>query len=69
MLAEYSISDSLATYYLYKKLIHGFIFALCTNIPLPPDDVLRRGTGTLCESLLCVKAKDVNVIYPDKTGS
>jgi len=27
-MSEYSISDSVATFYLYKKHIHDFIFAL-----------------------------------------
>jgi DNA polymerase epsilon subunit 1 len=51
-LAEYSVSDSVATYFLYMKMIHDFIFALCTIIPTYPDEVLRRGSGTLCEDLL-----------------
>lgn len=53
-LAEYSVSDAVATYYLYMKYVHPFIFSLCTIIPLNPDDVLRKGTGTLCEMLLMV---------------
>lgn len=53
-LAEYSVSDAVATYYLYMKYVHPFIFSLCTIIPLSPDDVLRKGTGTLCEMLLMV---------------
>lgn len=36
------------------KYVHPFIFSLCTVIPLGPDDVLRKGTGTLCEMLLMV---------------
>lgn len=51
VLANYSISDSVATYYLYQKYVHPFIFALCTIIPLAPDDVLRKGSGTLCEGI------------------
>lgn len=46
-LAVYAGSDALATYYLYKKLIQDFIFALWTIIPSHPDDVLRKGSGTL----------------------
>lgn len=38
-LANYSVSDAVATYYLYIKYVHPFIFALCTIIPLGPDDV------------------------------
>lgn len=50
-LCQYSVSDAVATYNLYMKHIHDFIFALCTIIPLGPDDVLRRGSGTLCENV------------------
>ena len=55
-----SIGDSLlneivaigaAFYFLYKKMIHDFIFALSTISPTFPDEVLRRGSGTLCENV------------------
>ena len=46
----------LCTYYLYLKYVHPFILALCTIVPLSPDEVLRKGTGTLCEALLMVQA-------------
>ncbi len=39
VLANYSVSDAVATYYLYMKYVHPFIFALCTIIPMGPDDV------------------------------
>ena len=39
ILATYSVSDSVATYYLYMKYVDPFIFALCTIIPLEPDEV------------------------------
>ena len=55
VLAQYSVSDAVATYYLYMKYVHPFIFSLCNIIPLNPDEVLRKGTGTLCETLLMVK--------------
>ena len=55
-LAAYSVSDAVATYYLYSKMIHDFIFALCSIIPSHPDDVLRKGSGTLCEELLMAQA-------------
>ncbi|VIO96069.1 DNA polymerase family B, exonuclease domain containing protein [Brugia malayi] len=67
MLANYSVSDAVATYYLYIKYVHPFIFALCTIIPLGPDDVLRKGSGTLCEALLMVKAFQNNIIFPNKS--
>ena len=65
-LAEYSVSDAVATYYLYMKYVHPFIFSLCTIIPLNPDDTLRKGTGTLCEMLLSVQAYKGNIILPNK---
>ncbi|KAI3381274.1 hypothetical protein SNEBB_003666 [Seison nebaliae] len=66
VLAKYSVSDALATYFLYMKYVHPFIFALCTILPLPADDVLRRGSGTLCEALLMVQAYRANVLIPNK---
>ena len=65
-LASYSVSDAVATYYLYKKYVDPFIFSLCTIIPMNPDDVLRKGSGTLCEALLMNEAFSANVIYPNK---
>lgn len=50
MLANYSVSDAVATYYLYMKYVHPFIFALCTIIPLGPDDV---SLFLLYEYLVC----------------
>lgn len=66
VMCSYSVSDAVATYYLYQKYVHPFIFALCTIIPMEPDEVLRKGSGTLCESLLMVEAYRANVIYPNK---
>ncbi|XP_067207203.1 DNA polymerase epsilon catalytic subunit 1 isoform X2 [Linepithema humile] len=66
VLANYSVSDAVATFYLYQKYIHPFIFALCTIIPMEPDEVLRKGSGTLCESLLMVQAFEANIIFPNK---
>ncbi|KAI9860198.1 MAG: DNA polymerase epsilon catalytic subunit [Trichoglossum hirsutum] len=65
-LAEYSVSDAVATYYLYMKYVHPFIFSLCTIVPLNPDDVLRKGTGTLCEMLLMVQAHQKEIVLPNK---
>ncbi|VDN09429.1 unnamed protein product, partial [Dibothriocephalus latus] len=65
-LANYSVSDAVATYYLYMKYVHPFVFALCTILPLNPDDVLRKGSGTLCEALLMVQAYEANVVFPHK---
>lgn len=66
ILAQYSVSDAVATYYLYMKYVHPFIFSLCNIIPLSPDEVLRKGTGTLCETLLMVEAYDAHIIMPNR---
>lgn len=66
VLADYSVSDAVATYYLYMKYVHPFIYSLCMIIPLSPDDVLRKGSGTLCEMLLMVEAYQANVVMPNK---
>ena len=66
VLASYSVSDAVATYYLYMKYVHPFIFSLCNIIPLSPDDVLRKGSGTLCEFLLQVEAFERKIICPNK---
>ncbi|XP_064470762.1 DNA polymerase epsilon catalytic subunit A-like [Ornithodoros turicata] len=66
VLANYSVSDAVATYYLYMKYVHPFVFALCTIIPMDPDEVLRKGSGTLCEALLMVQAFHANIIFPNK---
>ncbi|XP_013399576.1 DNA polymerase epsilon catalytic subunit A [Lingula anatina] len=66
VLANYSVSDAVATYYLYMKYVHPFIFALCTIIPMEPDEVLRKGSGTLCEALLMVQAYHANIVFPNK---
>lgn len=48
------------------KYVHPFIFSLCTIIPLNPDEVLRKGTGTLCEMLLMVEAYQKEILLPNK---
>ncbi|KAL1683463.1 hypothetical protein EV122DRAFT_286219 [Schizophyllum commune] len=66
VLAQYSVSDAVATYFLYMKYVHPFIFSLCNIIPLCPDEVLRKGTGTLCETLLMVEAYRGHIIMPNR---
>lgn len=61
-MASYSVSDAVSTYYLYMTYIHPFIFSLSTIIPMPPDEVLRKGSGTLCEMLLMVQAYEVHCL-------
>ncbi|PRW20477.1 DNA polymerase epsilon catalytic subunit A [Chlorella sorokiniana] len=68
-MASYSVSDAVATYYLYMTYIHPFIFSLSTIIPMPPDEVLRKGSGTLCEMLLMVQAYQASIVAPNKHTS
>lgn len=65
-LSNYSVSDAIATFYLYTKYVHPFIFALSTVVPMQPDEILRKGSGTLCETLLMVEAYKANIVYPNK---
>ncbi|EME32355.1 DNA polymerase epsilon subunit 1 [Galdieria sulphuraria] len=66
LLASYSVSDAVCTYYLYMRYVHPFIFSLCNIVPLPPEDVLRRGSGTLCENLLMKEAYQQDILCPNK---
>jgi DNA polymerase epsilon subunit 1 len=63
-MATYSVSDAVCTYYLYMTYVHPFIFSLCKVIPMSPDEVLRKGSGTLCEALLMVEAFRGNIVRP-----
>jgi len=65
-MATYSVSDAVATFYLYEKYVHLFIFSLSTIIPMGPEDVLGKGSGTLCEALLMVQACRKDIICPNK---
>ena len=66
LMSAYSGSDAVPTYYLYRPDLHGFICSLATVIPMSADEALRKGSGTLCESLLMVEAYHANVICPNK---
>ena len=65
-MASYSVSDAVATYYLYTTYVHNFIFSMSTIIPMGAEDVLRKGSGTLCEALLMVEAFKGNLVCPNK---
>ena len=65
-MATYSVSDAVATYYLHERFVHLFIFSLSTIIPMGPEDVLCKGSGTLCEALLMVQACRKDIICPNK---
>ncbi|CAM9091188.1 unnamed protein product, partial [Phaeothamnion confervicola] len=65
-MASYSVSDAVATFYLYETYVHLFVFSLCTIIPMGAEDVLRKGSGTLCEALLMVEAFRGNILCPNK---
>ena len=58
-LATYSVSDAVATYYLYMKYVHPFIFSLCNIIPMGPDDVLVTTNATCLGDLSCDLSCDV----------
>lgn len=51
-MASYSVSDAVATYYLYMTYIHPFIFSLCNIIPMPPDEVSHYSHSTSFLSIL-----------------
>lgn len=68
-MAAYSVSDAVSTYYLYTTYVQPFIFSLCKVIPMSPDEVLRKGSGTLCEALLMVEAFRGNIVAPNKQVS
>lgn len=65
-LASYSVSDSVATYFLYLKYVHSHILSLCSLIPYPPVHILCRGAGTLCESLLVAESENYKILVPMK---
>jgi hypothetical protein len=44
LMASYSVSDAVATYYLFMKYVYGFIFSLSTVIPMAPDEVSHAYT-------------------------
>eukprot|EP00727_Mastigamoeba_balamuthi_P002173 m51a1_g11953 putative dna polymerase epsilon catalytic subunit a (2223) ;mRNA; r:757795-765860 len=67
-LTAYSVSDAVATFYLFTQHINTFIFSLCTIIPMNPDEVLRKGSGTLCENLLMVEAFNKSIVFPNKVA-
>lgn len=65
-LASYSVSDAVATYYLYMKYVHSHIFSVCSLIPLSPVQILCKGSGTLCEALLLAESVNYKVLVPPK---
>ncbi|XP_075591225.1 DNA polymerase epsilon catalytic subunit 1 [Dermatophagoides farinae] len=67
-MAEYNASDAVVTFALYEKYIHNFILALASIIPLNIDNILRKGAGSLCETLLMKMAVNSNVVIPCKTN-
>ncbi|KAF5354073.1 hypothetical protein D9756_007254 [Leucocoprinus leucothites] len=44
VLAQCSVSDAVATYYLYMKYAQSLVFSLCNIILLNPDEVLKKGS-------------------------
>jgi len=52
---EKSLKYLVVFYNVFKKLSMSFIF-----------QVLRKGSGTLCEALLMVQASHAKIIFPNK---
>lgn len=65
-MASYSVSDAVATYFLYVKYVQPHVFSICSLIPLAPTSVLCQGSGTLCEALLISEAVNYGVLVPEK---
>lgn len=47
-MASYSVSDAVATYYLYTTYVHNFIFSLCTIIPMKVRCALSSAHACTC---------------------
>ncbi|CAJ0911133.1 12739_t:CDS:10, partial [Entrophospora sp. SA101] len=47
-------------------ILFFYCFLIGNIIPMNPDDVLRKGTGTLCEALLMVNAYNTGLLIPNK---
>lgn len=65
-LASYSVSDAVATYYLYTKFVHPHIFSISSIIPLPTVQILCKGAGTLCEALLFSESISYRLLIPPR---
>lgn len=63
---HYNISDVVTTYILNKKFVENFIFALGSIIPLPPDKLLRKGTGKICDTGILAVAKKKKIKIENK---
>jgi hypothetical protein len=48
------------------KYVYPFLFFLCNIIPLSPDDVLWKRSGTLCEMLLMGQVCEKRIVAPNK---
>ena len=67
--APTTLTSSPCCHFPLHSYIHPFIFSLATIIPMPPDEVLRKGSGTLCEQLLVVQAYKKGIVCPNKHTS
>jgi hypothetical protein len=46
--------------------VYPFLFFLCNIIPLSPDDVLWKGSGTLCEMLMMSQEREKRIFAPNQ---
>lgn len=63
---HYNISDIVATYLLNQKFVENFIFALGSIVPLTPDNLLRKGTGSICDTGMLALAKKTHIKIENK---
>lgn len=68
-MALYSVSDAVATYFIFTKFVLPHIFSLSSLLPYPPHEVMYLGTGTLCEALLITEAARSNLLIPKREKS
>ncbi|KAF9765064.1 DNA polymerase epsilon catalytic subunit A [Nosema granulosis] len=65
-MAKYSVSDAVATYFLFTKFVLPHVYSLASLVPYPPHEVSCLATETLCEALLISEAVHNNILIPEK---
>ncbi|KAK6090615.1 hypothetical protein P3W45_000338 [Vairimorpha bombi] len=63
-MAAYSVSDAVATYFLFIKYVQPHVFSLSSILPYPPVKILCTGSGSLCEALLIIEAYNYALLIP-----
>lgn len=65
----YNASDVVATSLLNEKFVETFVYALGSIVPMNPDDILRSGSGSLCEAAILAKARATGINIENKPPS